>query len=131
MWPQLEDFIDPLYSCGNSIESIHFCLHYANCTLQRQTFLKKQKSSTDPNILAQKEETFVVKTFLSRKSDFWNLLNKEIVSATISFSLSTECFSCPLFSSWPISHRGVSITSISFYFHSFFFLSSFYYNFIF
>ena len=71
----LQDSIDLLCSCGNSIKpTIHFFLHCANYMFQRQTLLNKIHS-IDPNVLALKE-TFVIKTLLFGKSDFRDSLSK-------------------------------------------------------
>ena len=90
-----QDSIDPLYSCGNDIEStVHFFLHYQNFTTQRQTLLNKLES-INASIMTENENS-VVTTLLFGTSDFRYSTNKEIINAAISFILTTERFNCPL-----------------------------------
>ena len=91
-----QNSVDPLCSCGNDIESIvHFFLHCPNFTTQRQTLLNKLKS-INASIMTENENS-VVRTLLFGRPDFNYSTNKEIINATISFSLTTERFNCPLF----------------------------------
>ena len=91
-----QDSIDPLCSCGNDIEStVHFFLHCPNFTTQRQTLLNKLKS-INASIMTENENS-VVRTLLFGRLDFNYSTNKEIIKANISFVLTTERFSCPLF----------------------------------
>ena len=91
-----QDSVDPLCSCGNDIESaVHFFLHCPNFTTQRQTLLNKLKS-INASIMTENENS-VVRTPLFGRPDFNYSTNKEIINATISFILTTERFSCPLF----------------------------------
>ena len=91
-----QDSVDPLCSCGNSIEStVHFFLHCPNFTTQRQTLLKKLKS-INTSIIAENKNS-VARTLLFGRPEFNYSTNKEIVNATISFILTTERFNCPLF----------------------------------
>lgn len=45
---------------------------------------------------------------------FKDSLNKEIIITTIEFIVSSKCFNCPLFSSWPISLYDASSFSFCF-----------------
>ena len=91
-----QDSVDPLCGCGNDIEStVHFFLHCPNFETQRQTLLNKLKS-INASIMAENENS-VVRTLLFGRPDFNYSTNKEIINATISFILTTERFSCPLF----------------------------------
>ena len=65
--------------------------------LNKGHFFEKKIRSVDRNILAQKE-TSVIKTFLFRKSDFKDSLNKEIINFTTSFILPRERFNRIIFS---------------------------------
>ena len=89
-----QDFIDPLCSCGNDIEStVHFFLHCPKT--QRRTLLNKLKS-INASIMTEHENS-VVRMLLFGRPDFCYSTNKEIINATISFILTTERFNCPLF----------------------------------
>ena len=91
----VQDSVDPLWSCGNNIEStVHFFLHRRNFTTQRQTLLNKLKS-INASIMTENENS-VVRTLLFGRPDFNYSTNKEIINATISFILTTERFNCPL-----------------------------------
>ena len=91
-----QDSVDPLCSCGNYIESTnHFFLHCPNFTTQRRNLLNKLKS-INASIMAENENSFV-RMLLLRKPDFNYSTNKEIINATINFTLATEQFNCPLF----------------------------------
>ena len=91
-----QDSVDPLCSCGNSIElTVHFFLHCPNFTSQRQTLLNKRKS-INASIMAENENS-VVRKLLFGRPEFNYSTKKEIINATISFILTTERFNCPLF----------------------------------
>ena len=91
-----QDSVDPLCSCGNYLEStVYFFLHGPNFTTQSQTHLNKLKS-INASIMAENENS-VVRTLLFGRPDFNYSTNKEIINATISFTLTTEWFYCPLF----------------------------------
>ena len=63
------DSVDPLYSCGNNIEStVHFFLHCANFTTQRETLLKKRKS-VNASVLVKNEKS-VVRALLVGRVEF-------------------------------------------------------------
>ena len=100
-----KDFIDRLYSEDTSIESnTDSYLRGWNYAFQRQTFLIKIRY-TGSIILAQKE-TSVTKIIFFGKPDFKNLLNEDIIDATISFILSAKLFNFHLVSSWFITFYG-------------------------
>ena len=91
-----QDSVDPLCSCGNDIEStVHFFLHCPNFTTQRQTLLNKLKS-INASIMTENENS-VVRMLLFGRPDFSYSTNKEIITVTISFILTTEQFNGPLF----------------------------------
>ena len=66
-----------------------------NFTTQRQTLLNNLKS-INASIMTENENS-VVRTLLFGRLDFNYSTNKEIIKANISFVLTTERFSCPLF----------------------------------
>ena len=91
-----QNCVDPLCSCRNDIEStVHFFLHRQNFTTQRQTLLNKLKS-INASIMADNEKS-VARTLLFGRPDFNYSTNIEIINAKISFILTTERLSCPLF----------------------------------
>ena len=106
-----QDFVYHLCSCGNDMESkVHFFLHYANFTTQRQILLTELKS-INASILAENENSVVI-TLLFGKPDFDYPNNKEIINATTSFILTTERFNCPPFlklinSSKTVAHQSI------------------------
>ena len=113
-----QDSVDPLYSCGNDIEStVHFFLHCPNFTTQRQTLLNKLKS-INASILAENENS-VARTFLFGRLDFTYSTNTEIVKATISFILTTKRFNCPLFLKLINSSKSEALQSLPYIFFSF------------
>ena len=64
-----QDSADPLFSCGNDIDSTaHFFLHCANFTTKRQTLLNKIKN-INASILAENENS-VVRTLLFGRPEF-------------------------------------------------------------
>ena len=90
------NFQDSLCSCGNDIEStVHFFLHCPNFTTQRQTLLNKLKS-INASVMTENENS-VVRMLLFGRPDFSYSTNKEIITVTISFILTTERFNGPLF----------------------------------
>ena len=81
-----QNFQDSVYllcSCGNDIEStVHFFLHCANVTTQRQTLLNKLKS-INASVMTENENP-VVSRLLFEGPDFSYSTNKEIINVTIS-----------------------------------------------
>ena len=91
-----QNSVDPLYSCGNDIESIvHFFLHCPNFTTQIQTLSNKLKS-INASIMAGKENSVTSLLLFGSYSTNYST-NKETINTTISFILTTERFNCPLF----------------------------------
>ena len=91
-----QDSVDPLRSSGNDIKStVHFFRHCSNFINQRQTLLKNLKS-INASVMTENENS-VVRMLLFGRPDFSYSTNKEIITVTISFILTTERFNGPLF----------------------------------
>ena len=113
--------MDRLCSCGNDIEStIHFFLHCANLTTQRQTLLNKLKSIY-ASILAE-NENLVVRTLLFGRPNFTYSTNKEIINAT-KFNFINRAIQLPSFLKLINSSKSEALQSppdISFHFSLFY-----------
>ena len=82
-------------SCSIDIETtMHFFLHCANFTIQRQTLFDKI-ASIYANIFTENEDT-IVNTLLFGKPDSKNTFNEAMLNVSIEYILSTERFNNPL-----------------------------------
>ena len=91
-----QDPINPMYSCGNGIETtIHFFLYCANFNNQRQTLFDKI-TFTNATILTENEDSNV-HTILFATPSSKNSFNRAILSSSIEIILLTERFNNPLF----------------------------------
>ena len=85
----LQDLLNPVYSCGNDIEtSAHYLLHCPNFSNERSTFLNIIRS-IDRNILTRSDPQ-VTETFLYDDSISNNITNTLILNATIDSLIATK-----------------------------------------
>ena len=85
-----QDMVNPLYSCGNDVESKHFLLHCRQFVNERCTLL-----STSGNFncsLLENTSKVLTQTLLFGNTSLSLSDNSKILSATIDFILSTKRF---------------------------------------
>ena len=88
-WHNFQDSLDPFCNCGRHIETtIHFFLHYLNCSNKKKVFLKRLLPS---NVLYW--------TNYSRNSPFWikrHQWQRKCMESTIEYIITTGRFTTPL-----------------------------------